>query len=352
MRSLNDVAREALAQALPESVAVLETEGAGAVVRLRTGERIPVLVRWAGAGYPRDVDRALRSGPTDRPLLLVAEAISPGAREMLAERGVGWVGLDGSMLIELDGKVYIERRTAAVDAGARRTAAVRWTPSTADVAETLLSSLVPTESGRPAGHVVPLVQNLAGRSARSLGAVSRALRDFEDQGWIVPSDEGTERSRGRRPARRIEDPGALLDAWAGYERALSGDRGFHVLERDPETTAARIAELFGDDVVFGGLLAADRIAPYSTGISVVRCHIDGRIGSQSFDELAREAGLTPTKAGARVVVSTARPPVFTASTVDSGLRIVDPIRAYVDLLRDSIRGEEPAEHLRRLAIGF
>jgi hypothetical protein len=125
-----------------------------------------------------------------------------------------------------------------------------------------------------------------------------------------------------------------------------------VLDRDPEKIAKRINDVFGYRVVFGGLIAADRIAPYSTGISVVHCHIDDRLDTLSLDRLAQSAGLTPTDAGARVVMSLARPPVFTAASLDGGLRIASPIRTYVDLLRDSIRGDEPAEHLRRVAIGF
>lgn len=352
MRLLEEKARDAFARALPLSVATVEQDGGGIVVHLRTGARIPVLVRWAGAGYPRDVDRALRNRPKDRNLVLVAETFSPGSRDMLAEHEVGWVGLDGSMLVELEGVVYIERRAAAVDTAIGRAGALRWSPSAADVAETLLSRLLSAGPERSERHLVPLVQDLADRSARSLGAVSKALRDFEDQGWIVPADGEGEPSRGRRPARRVEDPGALLDGWAGYERSESDDRGFHVLDRDPERIAAHIAAVFKDDVVFGGLIAADRIAPYSTGISVVRCHIDGRISAHAFDLLAGDAGLTPTTAGARVVVSMARRPVFIESAVREGLRTAGPLRTYVDLLRDSVRGEEPAEHLRRMAIGF
>lgn len=335
---------------MPTSVAAVETRDGDSVVMLRTGGAIPVTPRWAGAGYPRDVERALRDRPADRELVLVAESFSPGAIEMLAEHGVGWLGLDGSMLIELGGAVYIERRPDPIERRVSGSGGIRWTSSAADVAETLLSSLVPAgpeEWLRP----VPLVHELAARSGRSLGAVSRALRDFEAEGWIVESGDDA-RSRGRRPARTVEDPGALLDGWAGFARSSSEDRRFHVLDRDPERIASRLAGLFGRDMVFGGLIAADRIAPYSTGISVVRCHIDGEKGARVFDRLAAEAGLTPTTAGARVVVSTSRRPVFDAATDRDGLRITGPIRAYVDLLRDSVRGEEPAEHLRRVAIGF
>lgn len=344
-------AREALARALPASVAAVETRDEDSVVTLRTGRSIPVIPRWAGAGYPRDVERALRDRPTDRELVLVAESFSPGAIEMLAEQRVGWVGLDGSMLIELGGAVYIERRPDPVEHRASGSGGIRWTASAADVAETLLSSLVPAG---PEGSLrpVPLVHELAARSGRSLGAVSRALRDFEAEGWIVESGEDAARSRGRRPARTVEDPGALLDGWAGFARSSSEDRRFHVLDRDPERIASRLAGLFGRDMVFGGLIAADRIAPYSTGISVARCHIEGDEDARVFDRLVSEAGLTPTTAGARVVVSTSRRPVFDAATESDGLRITGPIRAYVDLLMDSVRGEEPAEHLRRVAIGF
>ena len=336
---------------MPASVAAVETRDGDSVVRLRTGGAIPVTPRWAGAGYPRDVERALRDRPADRELVLVAESFSPGAIEMLAEHGVGWLGLDGSMLIELGGAVYIERRPDPVDRPTSGSGGIRWTASAADVAESLLSGLVaagPEGSHRP----VPLVHELAARSGRSLGAVSKALRDFEAEGWVVQSSEDAVRSRGRRPARTVEDPGALLDGWAGFARSSAADRRFHVLDRDPERIAARLAGLFGRDMVFGGLIAADRIAPYSTGISVVRCHIDGEKGARVFDRLAAEAGLTPTTAGARVVVSESRQPVFAAASDRDGLRITGPIRAYVDLLGDSVRGEEPAEHLRRVAIGF
>lgn len=271
---------------------------------------------------------------------------------MLAGPGLGWIGLDGSMLIDLGGVVHIERQ--AVTPGPRATlpGTITWTASAADVAETLLSTLLPGDGEGAARRNVPLVQELAALADRSLGAVSRALRDFEAQGWISAEDAEAGRSRGRRPARRIDDPSALLDAWSSSERRRFDDRRFHILDRDPARITARISEVFGDAVVFGGLVAADRIAPYSTGISVVRCHIDAKVTRHEFDLLAGRAGLTPTDAGARVIVSTARPPVLNAASVRDGLRVAGPIRSYVDLLRDSVRGDEPAEHLRRLAIRF
>src|SRR5688572_7844925 len=58
-----------------------------------TGTPISFVAAWIGEGWPKEVDKALQR--SDRPDVLVARHLSPGAKERAKELAISWVDETG-----------------------------------------------------------------------------------------------------------------------------------------------------------------------------------------------------------------------------------------------------------------
>lgn len=287
----------------------------------------PVKVMWVGDGALGDVRRALASWGV-APDVVVARQLSPGARALLSDRGIGWVDETGAAEIAI-GSVVVSRTGRPPETIER---VPGWTPAVVAVAEAMLC--------RVRGTVADTKQ----ATGLSTGSCTTALRTLTDLGLIE-----AERARGRGSARNVRDRRALLDA---YSNAASTLRPSIKLEvgvtwRDPiaglEETGRRWSR---EDLAWAvtGAAAAGLLAPYLHSVTRTDVYVDTKT-MVGLEAAASAVGLQPIKGGRL----TLRP--FPTSAVDrlaetiDGVRVAPWPRVFVDLLANGVRGEEAAEHL-------
>lgn len=316
---------EALRSVLPSEVPVHLVRVDGELLHLSVNGQ-PLSARWLGEGRLR-VARAV-VGARGRPDVVVARVMSPGARDALAAAGMGWVDETGAAEIALAGLVV--SRSGLVHVGARP---ARWTRGVLAVAEALLCGTSPTVSATTAA---------TGLSQGTCGAALRALAEL----GLLASDA----ARGRRSARRLTNPDALLDAYTPAAAALAPvlSLAMGVTWQDPIDGLARVGDtLDGIQVSWAatGFAAASVLAPLLTTVSSAELYVEADTMGQ-LDRLGRDLGLRPI-AGGRL---TLRP--FPTRTSDQlairieGVRVVPWPRLYADLVPQGVRGEEVAEHVR------
>ena len=335
--------RRAIAAGFERHLGDADATGGGLTATLPDWSRSPIDLRWAGRGYPRDVEAALRRAPsidTGRPgvqVLVVAHALSDGARSMLAERGLWCLFLDGAASIHI-GTVWVDRDARPGSADAVPPPTFRWADARADVAEVLLQIVANGTrwaDGRPR---VADVERLSSLSGRSLGTVANTLAGLDSEGWTTPGPEPR--------SRAVVDASGLLDSWATWRACGQRVRwdGFHVLERDPGQIERHLVREFGNRLVLTGPSVSERVRPTLTGHRVVTAYVDG--DWDTVDAMMVDAKMLRA-ASPRVPTAPAAPPqVLRTTTFSGGVRRASAVRVYADLLSGSDREREVAESWR------
>jgi len=299
------------------------------------------------AVYPRDVshllwrllaDKYSGAKPDEAPLsLLVAESISPGAKELLREQRVGYYDSGGSLYLPAPGAyLYIDKPPP----------------------KTLAKSIRALYSGRRAQVLHALlvrhddwfgVNDLAQLAMVSPATASQVLSELERFDWAV--------SRGQGPSkqRHLSEPGALLDVWAqqlALARPLSLQR-YYIPDTKADMLLARVSKAFDASAAAYAIsheAAAQRFAPFLSSVSQVRVRlmIDARAEAAIAELDARVVS-----EGANLAIIEARSPgelLFRERIGDAWL--ASPVQVYLDLLRGEGRAKEMAEHLRKERLGF
>ena len=167
------------------------------------GKSIVLLVEAKKTVYPRDVRqvlwqfKSLQHGRyADAQNFLIAESLSPGAKELLRAERIGYYDNGGSLFLPASGAyVYIDKPPP----------------------KTLEKSVRSLFSGRRAQVLHALLVNheewfgvteVAEQAQVAPSTASDVLGELERFDWLV--------SRGQGPSkeRHLREPGALLDAWA------------------------------------------------------------------------------------------------------------------------------------------
>ena len=322
-------AEAAIAAVLPRSVRVLSGREKDHVVDLDlNGQTIEV--KWLGEGGLRQTRELIRS-QRNRPDVVAARRISPGAREALAAAGIGWVDETGAAEIVFG--------TLIISTSGRSSPVVKkpphWTPAVLAVAEALLCGGRPTVGG---------MQEISGLSA---GACTNALRTLTDLGLLSATAR-----RGRYSARSISDPDLLLDNYATAAAAMMSPVALTVGATWPDFVIGmrEIGRQWDHERVrwaATGTVAASVIAPYLTRVATGEVYVD-RMTIAGLEWVASIAGLRIVEGGRL----TLRPfPTVTAKSlalVRDDLCVAPWPRVYSDLRVVGVRGEEAAEHLREL----
>ncbi len=289
-------------------------------------------IRWAGDGSLRSVRQLLAADDADIDVV-AARRMSPAARELLTDRGIGWADQSGAADIAVGG-ILVAREGRPPDRAQHRD----WTPAVMAVAEALLCGIDATVAAT--GQATGL----------STGSCTNALRFLADQGLLV-----ADAKRGRGSARRVQDPDRLLDAYAAAVDAAKpapalqvGLQGRDLLDALREVGQAWDSR--GVSWAATGVAAAAVIAPLLTSIANVEVFVDADTPA-GLDARAADAELRPI-AGGRLTLR----PFPTASLHrfaerHDGLRVAPWPRVYSDLRRSGVRGEEAAEHLREVVHG-
>ncbi|MDE0039326.1 MAG: type IV toxin-antitoxin system AbiEi family antitoxin [Gammaproteobacteria bacterium] len=294
--------------------------------------------------YPRDAREilwrmdALTANRPDAVPVLVADAISATAKEMLRDRRAAYFDAGGSLFLCSE-PVYVH-----IDRPSPRPMASRvqslFRGSRAQVVHCLL--LAP-RTWFGATH-------LAEQAGVSPGTASVVLRHLEQHEWVHT------RGRGPTKQRRVADAGCLLDAWTRSNEAVRpfSVRDYYVPVVPEQALALELQRAFtahGGDYALTGESAAQRYAPFLSTVSRIHCLVaprDGRI-----DSVLRDLDARRVDQGANLSVTPAPfPGAFASREQVDGVWLASPVIVYLDLLRVGGRGREMARHLRRERIGY
>ena len=324
--------------------------GFDAQVELRVGgQAATLLVEVKKALYPRDVRQVLwqfeefsRRWPQSSEgrqtvSFLVAQSISPGAKDLLRDERVGYYDSGGSLFLPAESiYVYVDKPPP----------------------KTLSKSIRSLFFGRRAQvlHVLLMqhgewfgVKETAKQARVSPATASQVLTELEKFDWVV--------SRGQGPTkeRHLREPGALLDAWVkqiAVMRPLAMRRYFVPSVR-AEGLVQKFAEVctsYKAEYAITHEAAGQRYAPFLSTVSQVRCRLmvgtaaDGVLGTLDAHTVDRGANLA-------VIEVKSSDELLFRDLVD-GTWLASPVQVYLDLLRGGGRAKEMAKHLRQERIGF
>ncbi len=314
-----------------------------------TGRDLTLFVEIKKSVYPRDVREILwqikQFGVFERlndqegaPVpLLVAESISPGAKELLREENVGYYDTGGSLFIPARGAYFfIDRPPPKTLEKSIRTL---FTGKRSQVLRVLLS-----KPGDWFG-----VKTLAEQSKVSPSTASETLTALERFDWI--------KSRGQGPSkeRSLVEPGALLDQWSKRvaDRRQLSERRYYVPSIDTEALMKRLTQLCEEhdvEFVITQEAAGQHYVPFLSTISRVACRMaPGRAADETLSEL--DARIVSEGANL-IVIETSSQGEFLFKERLGSVCLASPVQVYLDLLRGTGRASEMAEHLRRERIGF
>lgn len=308
------------------------------------GRPVVLLVEAKKTAYPRDVRQMLwqfkassKAYPLDVQHLLVAESISPGAKELLRSERVGYYDSGGSLFLPASGAyVYIDRPPP----------------------KSLEKSVRSVFSGRRAQvlHALlthPLdwfgVTEVAHRAHVAASTASDVLGELERFEWLE--------SRGQGPGkeRHLRAPGALLDAWSQQLAGFAPPtlRRWYVPSLKSDALLQRLGEILDlhrVDYAVSHEAAAQRYAPFLSGISQVRTRL---LPGASADAALAELDARVVNEGANLaVIETKSAGELLFRQQVGGVWLASPVQVYLDLLRAEGRAKEMAAHLRRERIGF
>lgn len=316
-------AADALRSVLPVHVPVEVTESPYLAVIAGT----PLSLQWVGEGWPSDVRRAIEAGPEAD--VFAARAFSEGARQILRDRGIGWVDETGAAEIAKDRLVV--SRTGNPDARLRARSR-GWTASVVAVAEAILVA-VPAK-----------VKDIVDATGLSNGACGDALRFLTEEGFLVGDV-----ARGPKSSRRLENRDALLDVYAAAAVESLSDVSLELGVLWSDAVEGTIAignalEAHGVAWAATGAVAAHVLAPHLTHVPAADIFVDAKTVLE-LERIGDRIGLRPLKGG-RLVVRPFPAQVSRrlAAQID-GIRIVPWPRVYADLLPRGVRGRDAAAHL-------
>lgn len=332
-----------------EPVGKHDARGYDAKINLHVaGQPFVLLLEAKKTVFPRDVRQViwhLRAADLGRyaeqgekPLsLLVAESISPGAKELLKSERVGYYDSGGSLYLPAPGAyLYIDKPPPKA-----LTKSVR-TLFTGRRAQVLHALLVRHQNWFG-------VTELALQAMVSPATASQVLTELERFDWLE--------SRGQGPSkeRYLREPAALLDAWAKQLATIRPPtlRRYYVPGAKADTLTARIAQVLDvHDVQYAisHEAAAQRYAPFLSNVSQVRVRVlIGASADAAIGDL--EARVVNDGANLEIIEAKSSGELLFRERFN-GLWLASSIQIYLDLLRGEGRSKEMAEHFRKERIGF
>ena len=305
-------------------------------LKVRAGNaRWTLIVEVKPNGQPMHVRSALHqlnkyrqhAGAAAAPVL-IAPYLSPEARRLCVEDGVGFVDLYGNARLAF-GAIYIETEVEGAPVAERRGVKSLFRPKSAQVLRVLLRD--PKHPWR--------VTDLAEAADVSLGHVSNVRAGLIERDWAKVSDNGLVVSR----------PDDILDAWVeAYEPPVGKRMKFYtplhgdVLQKAIRSAIDRSPEQGG--AMLASFSAAQWLAPFGRHASqFLYCD------AAALDHITSELRLEPTNKGENVVITVLLEAGLFRDAISpvEGMLCTSVIQTYLDLAASGERGKEAAEHLRR-----
>jgi len=341
----------ALLNALPELLPSLRVmraaaaEGAGpsrhllAVVRTPSGRRRTLCVDVRAASAPSRLPHALRqltaryARKAGAYPVLASTFLSPRARELCREEGVGYLDLAGNCLLQFD-DFYLQKIVDRNPFPARGRPPSLFSPVSSRILRALLEE--PTRTWR--------VLDVASEAQVSLGQASNVCRRLVDEAYAARTDRRF----------RLTQPAKLLDAWReAYTISQNTQAAYYSFERGAEPLVHRVAAIAGERgwrYAVTSFAAASMVAPFVHGIGTVQWYC----GEETpMEQWVQALDLRPVESGPNVVLlGPYDPGVFHRTQTVEGVTLVGNIQLYLDLSSDPGRGREQAEFLRRQKLSF
>jgi len=316
---------------------------------LIAGKSFTVLIQIKKDLYPRDVREVLwqfREIGHNRPKaksgdkavsVLVAESISPGAKELLRDEQVGYYDSGGSMFLPAPGVyLYIDK------------------PPPKKLSKSVLSLFC----GRRAQVLHTLLMHhqewfggkeLAEQALVSPASASQVLAELERFDWLAT------RGQGPSKERHLREPAALLDAWVKQIASIRPPalRRYYIPSVKADALLEHVGQAFATHEVGYAVsfeAAAQRYAPFLSSVSQVRARL---LFSTGADAALGELGARVVSEGANLlIIETKSSDELLFREQVGSIWLASPIQVYLDLLRGEGRAKEMAEHLRKERIGF
>lgn len=261
----------------------------------------------------------------------VARAISPGARDILREEGIGFYDLGGTL--------YIPAQQAFVHID--RPAPRKSSKNFDSIFQGQKSRVVQAVFGRRDRWLS--VKEIAEEVEVSPATASATLSEMERREWVEVEGAGPSKRR------RLRAPRPLLDAWTAYianQKPLKIER-YYVPDAHAEELAHRLDQACvqaNAAYAVTSEAAAQVYAPYLSSVSQMRCRIIP--GSRQKDALDFMTARPVSEGWNLGVIETrARGEVTVGERID-GVALALPLQVYLDLLQGSGRSKEAAAHLR------
>lgn len=281
----------------------------------RSGMAVDIEVKVLKDASPRGVAGLASSG---LPTLVVADWISPRARELLRASGTSYLDATGNSEIKLDEPAVYVRTT-----GADRNPAPQAAPGPrlrGPKAWALLRTLA--EAPPPFG-----VRELAEAGEVDAGYVSRVLRVLENELLVTRTPRG--------PVTGVEWEGVIRKTASTYSLFDSNETSTWVATSGPARLVDDLSTKRVGEWAVTGSLAASRLAPVTGAETAFIYSVDP-------ERLARVGRLLPTTQGANVVLAVPYNPVVFESIEESdGVAYVSPTQVAIDSLTGNAR--MPAE---------
>ncbi|SDS51817.1 type IV toxin-antitoxin system AbiEi family antitoxin [Pseudomonas prosekii] len=297
--------------------------------------------------FPRDVQQILwarHAAKAKEPVadkstisLLAADSISPGARKLLEEAQVGYFAGGGSLCLPTPNAFFYVDRPASKSEK----------KSTRDFYSGRRAQVIHHLLNHPSQWFG--VNQLATLAKVSAATVSAVLTTLDRHEWLET------RGQGPSKERKLSAPGELLDAWSKQlsEFAAPAVRRYYVPGYKGEQLVEWVAKAFVDNCAEYAITheaAAQRYAPFLTGISQVRCLLQpGWTADLSLQRLGARA---VTEGANLIVIESKSDGDFLETRDIDSVTLASPVRVYLDLLKGEGRARELAEHLRKERIGF
>jgi hypothetical protein len=317
-----------------------------AIDGLVKGREVRFLVETKANAYPRDIEyyilRLGRHAAKDESEfsvpLVAAPAITDASRQLLREHKIGYWDSSGSVYLDLPWATYFVDRPVPARQARRLRDVFR-----GSAAQVLHALLIDPERQ---WHLI----DLAERAQVSASTAHEVCTFLEQQLWLEKAGSG------RQAVRILQEPGAVLDAWAAS----------HTLDEYQPRRYHRWARRRGEllDSVSAALQAQqiDHALTLSSGAELVAPH--GTPGDRIFvlvaeahrslmPEAAAAAGLRETDEGETVtafLVHDKAPMLFRRQV--QGVWVASDVQLYLDLAVWPQRGKEQAQHLRAERIHF
>lgn len=343
--------RAALLDKLPELLPSLTVTRFRAAARARASDDLFVEVRTPSgrthtlrvevraSSAPSRIPHALRQLAAERPRtagaypVLASSFLSPRARELCREEGVGYLDLAGNCLLQFD-DFHLQKIVDRNPFPPRGRPASLFSPISSRILRVLLEE--PARAWR--------ITEVSEAAQVSLGQASKVCRRLVDEAYAARLERRF----------RLSQPAHLLDAWRqAYPVDQNTQAAYYSFERDPEALVRRVAELAAARrwrYAVTSFAAAALVAPFVHGIGTVQWYLGEDATAAQWVEAL---DLRPVESGPNVVLlGPYDAGVFHRTQTVNGVTLVGNVQLYLDLSSEPARGREQAEFLRRQKLGF